>query len=209
MAKLFVSNKDESVRMFDSDILDSVSRIHWTVPLIIYVPVILIFLGLSIFSYEMAALSIALLYICGIFTWTFVEYILHRFAFHYQPKTEWGKRFHFMFHGVHHDYPNDSKRLVMVPSVSIPLAALFYGIFWLILGTETTAPFFAGFVSGYLAYDMIHYATHHNPAKNKLFLKIKHHHMKHHFKEPDKGYGVSQPLWDYVFGTNYPKKWEK
>ena len=106
-------------------------------------------------------------------------------------------------HGVHHDYPNDSKRLVLPPSVSIPLAVLFYFLFNALLGPALAAPFYAGFVTGYLVYDMIHYAVHHADIKSKWFIELKTHHLKHHFKDPDKGYGVSSKIWDKIVGTDY------
>ena len=111
-----------------------------------------------------------------------------------------------MMHGVHHDYPNDSKRLVLPPSVSIPLASLFFGVYWLVLGPVTTWPFFGGFILGYILYDEIHYATHHAPMKFGWWQKVKHHHVLHHYHDPEKGFGVSSPLWDIVFGTLNPTK---
>ena len=108
-----------------------------------------------------------------------------------------------MFHGVHHDYPNDSMRLVMPPSVSLPLAALFYLLFRLIMGPVNVAPFFAGFLLGYLFYDITHYALHHFAIKKKFWLDLKQHHMKHHYKSPDEGFGVSQSWWDTVFRTQF------
>jgi len=134
MAKNFVSNKDETVRMFKSDFMEAFSRVHFTVPLIIYVPVILVFLYFSIMIYNISALDLITLFIGGLFTWTLAEYLLHRFVFHYNAKSEFGKKIHFIFHGVHHDYPSDSRRLVMPPSVSIPLAVIFYFIFSQIFG---------------------------------------------------------------------------
>jgi sterol desaturase/sphingolipid hydroxylase (fatty acid hydroxylase superfamily) len=115
-------------------------------------------------------------------------------------------KIHFIFHGVHHDYPSDSKRLVMPPSVSIPLAVLFYFLFKLILGGTLVAPFFVGFIAGYLFYDITHYAVHHFNIRNKFWLAIKKHHIRHHFENPELGFGVSSPLWDEIIGTNFPKK---
>jgi len=94
----------------------------------------------------------------------------------------------------------------MPASVSIPLASLFYFLFYNILGSNLLMPFFAGFISGYLFYDMTHYAIHHYNMKNKFWLAIKNHHMLHHYKHDDKGFGVSQPAWDYVFKTTFPEK---
>ena len=206
MVKKFVSNKDETVRMFENDFLEAFSKVHFTVPLFIYLPVVSYFLYRSVVSYSLMFITIFSLFILGTFVWTLTEYTLHRFIFHFVPSSEWGKKMHFIFHGVHHDYPNDSKRLVMPPSVSIPLAVLFYFLFKLILGQILVAPYFVGFIIGYLFYDMTHYAIHHYNMHNKFWLFIKNHHMKHHYKDPTKGFGVSSPLWDDIIGTNFPKE---
>lgn len=205
MAKNYISNKDETVRMFENDFLEALSRVHWTVPLWLYVPVVLFFLYRSFFVFYLGIGDVVLYFLIGIFVWTLTEYLLHRFIFHFNAKSKLGKRIHFMFHGVHHDYPKDSKRLVMPPSVSIPLALLFYFLFYNIFGPLLVAPFFAGFIVGYIFYDITHYAIHHFNMKSKFWLAIKNHHMLHHYKHSDKGFGVSQPAWDHVFGTTYPK----
>jgi sterol desaturase/sphingolipid hydroxylase (fatty acid hydroxylase superfamily) len=208
MPKNFVSNKDETVRMFDNDILEALSRVHPAVPAIIYLPVISYFAFRSIVIYELSAGVIVAYILLGIFIWTFTEYSLHRFVFHYQPKSWIGEKIHFIFHGVHHDYPSDSRRLVMPPSVSIPLAVLFYFLFEAILGAVAVSTFFIGFLIGYLFYDLTHYAIHHFNMHNKFWLAIKNHHMRHHYLNPGRGFGVSSPLWDGVIGTNFPKKTE-
>jgi sterol desaturase/sphingolipid hydroxylase (fatty acid hydroxylase superfamily) len=106
---------------------------------------------------------------------------------------------------IHHEYPQDSLRLVMPPVLSIPLAVLFYfGFAWLLPG-RMFAPFFLGFGLGYLCYDMIHYSVHHLPLTGKVGQILKRHHLTHHFKEENRGFGVSSPLWDYIFGTTFSK----
>jgi sterol desaturase/sphingolipid hydroxylase (fatty acid hydroxylase superfamily) len=209
MAKNYVSNKDETVRMFKSDFFEALSKVHFTVPLFIYVPVILFFLYQSIWVFELKILSIFSLIIIGMFVWTLTEYTLHRFIFHFQPKSKFGQRIHFIFHGVHHDYPNDSRRLVMPPGVSIPLAVFFYFLFKFILGSAFVSPFFIGFLIGYLFYDITHYAIHHFNMHSKFWLALKNHHVKHHYQDPDKGYGVSSPIWDIIIGTNFSVKDKK
>ena len=206
MAKNFVSNKDETVRMFKSDFFEVLSKVHFTVPLYIYVPVIAYFLYRSIGMFHLSSFNILVYILFGAFIWTITEYTLHRFIFHFPAKSEFGKKIHFIFHGVHHDYPSDTKRLVMPPSVSIPLALMFYYLFNAILGEILVAPFFVGFIIGYLVYDLGHYAIHHYNMHNKILLAIKNHHMRHHFQDPEKGFGVSSPLWDKVIGTDFPKK---
>lgn len=206
MPKNFVSNKDETVRMFKSNFMEALSRVHPSVPLIIYVPVILVMLYYSIFVHKIELLSIIGLIIFGIFIWSITEYLLHRFIFHWELKSKWGQRIHFIFHGVHHDYPSDSRRLVMPPSVSIPLAIIFYLLFQYLIGDVSVYPFFAGFLVGYLFYDMTHYAIHHFNMHSKFWLMIKNHHMRHHYQDSMKGFGVSSPTWDKVFRTDFPPK---
>ncbi len=206
MPKNFVSNKDETVRMFKNDFLEALSRVHPSVPLIIYVPVILYMFYLSVFTYSVGVLSIIGLFVFGIFIWTITEYLLHRFIFHWELKSKIGAKIHFIFHGVHHDYPSDSRRLVMPPSVSIPLAVLFYFLFKALIGEISVFPFFAGFLTGYLFYDITHYAIHHFNMHSKFWLMIKNHHMRHHYLDSHKGYGVSTPIWDIIIGTNFPPK---
>lgn len=206
MTKNFVTNKDVTVRMFKSDIMESFSRVHPAVPLIIYLPAIFYFCYRSIFIAQFSFIKIISLIVFGIFVWTLTEYSLHRFIFHHKFKSQFGEKIHFIFHGVHHDYPMDSRRLVMPPSVSIPLAALFYYVFLLIFGSFLVAPFFVGFLVGYLFYDMTHYAVHHFNIRNKFWLALKKHHIRHHFQDPDKGYGVSSPIWDKIIGTDFLSK---
>lgn len=208
MPKLYISNKDETARMFDNNLLETLSRVHWSVPLYIFLPIILLSLYYSIFQFEIPVTELIFYFILGLIVWTFTEYALHRFIFHFNAKSELGKKIHFMFHGVHHAYPKDSKRLVMPPSVSIPLATMFFILFYYLVGRQYVTPFFAGFILGYLFYDLTHYAIHHYNMKNKFWLAIKNHHMLHHYKYDDKGFGVSQPTWDYIFGTTFPGKEE-
>lgn len=204
MAKNYVSNKDESARLFQSDFLEIFTHVHPTIPLMVYVPVI------AYFMYQgwgvLTGAEIVVAFLGGVLVWTLTEYLLHRFVFHYEPTTNWGKQLHFLMHGVHHDYPNDSLRLVMPPVVSLPLALLFYAVFMVLLGDMLIWSFFPGFLLGYLWYDMLHYATHHFAMKNQVALWVKQHHMRHHYQTDDFNYGVSSPLWDFVFGTYQPKQ---
>jgi len=205
MAKNFVSNNDETVVMFKNPFLEKLSRIHWSVPLFMYVPIAFYFLYRALFVSHLDVLSVIGFYIGGIIVWTLLEYVLHRFVFHAHFPGKLGARISFIVHGVHHDYPKDSKRLVMVPSISIPLAVIFYTLFYLLLGPVYSSPAFAGLLTGYLIYDMTHYAIHHYNTKSPFWLSLKKHHSIHHYSESDRGYGVSTKLWDHIFRTMFRK----
>jgi 4-hydroxysphinganine ceramide fatty acyl 2-hydroxylase len=206
MAKNFISNSQESTRMFKSDLLEALSKVHFMVPVYLFVPVILGSTYLALFVKNIGILTYLEFFFIGLFVWTFTEYIMHRFVFHYVPKNKIGLRLHFIFHGVHHDYPSDAKRLVLPPSVSIPLATGFYFLFDAILPPNYIFGFFPGFILGYLFYDISHYAIHHFNFKGNIWKKIKQHHMQHHYQSPDRGYGVSSPLWDKIFRSDFIKK---
>ena len=197
MAK-FVSNKNETIRLFKNPVLEYFSHIHPVTPLIVFVPVLLILFYLG--AAATGILTGIICFIAGIVLWSLTEYVIHRWAFHYDPKSETGKRIHFLVHGIHHDYPRDATRLVMPLLVSIPLALFFYFLFQAIFGVHHLS-IFSGFIFGYVSYDSIHYATHHFEMKGKVGKFLKTYHLRHHYGDDHTAYGVSNPLWDYVFGT--------
>jgi dihydroceramide fatty acyl 2-hydroxylase len=190
--------------LFKSRFLDFFSRIHPAVPALIYVPVIVALVWLGV-DRGAGAVESVLLVLAGLFLWTLAEYWLHRKLFHWEPDHPIGSRMHFIIHGVHHDHPNDKMRLVMPPGASIPLALLFFGAFWLVFGSPTAYPIFAGFLVGYLTYDYMHYYLHHFVPKSNLGKRLREQHMRHHFQDHRYGYGVSSPILDVVFGT-LPRK---
>ncbi len=198
MVPKVVSTKNESIRMFHNSFLESLSHIHPATPLVVFVPVIIWFLYRSWVGHSIG--DFIVFYGAGLLFWTFLEYVMHRGFFHFSFSSRLGKAIHFLFHGVHHATPNDATRLVMPLSVSVPLAFLVYGLFKFLFGLHAD-PLFAGIVTGYLAYDMIHFAVHHFPMKNPVARFLKQHHLKHHFTNDENYFGVSNPLWDYVFGT--------
>src|SRR5690606_1071342 len=124
--KLYVSNSTESSRMFKNDFLESLTKIHYSVPLIFWIPVICYFVYKAHIIGELSSGKVALYFFYGLAFWTLAEYILHRWVFHFEPRSNWGKRIHFIFHGVHHDYPKDRLRLVMPLTANLPMAAIRY-----------------------------------------------------------------------------------
>lgn len=190
----------ESPRMFESDFIDAFSRIPWFAVPILYVPLIIGMFAGGIAYYGIGLLPSIGLFLGGLFVWSLTEYWLHRTLFHWVPKASWGPRFHFLLHGVHHDYVNDRLRLVMPPAASLALAAVFLPAYWAILGS-LAMPFFSGKMAGYLAYDMIHYYTHHGRPSSTWMKRLRAHHMNHHHNKEGRKYGVSSTLWDHVFGT--------
>lgn len=207
--KLYVSNSQESIRLFESPLMEALSKVHFSVPIFIFVPVIAYFGYLAIASDQLSATDIFAWFMLGLLGWTLVEYVMHRFIFHFHPTSDWGKKLHFIFHGIHHDYPCDRLRLVLPPSVSIPLATGFYYLWKFLIPSPGLYAYFSAFILGYLVYDMFHYAIHHLDVKGKLWNQLKTHHLKHHYVDPEKGFGVSSPLWDYLVRSNFKEQKEE
>ncbi len=203
--------REPQIRLFRSDLLEFFTRVHPLVVVLVWLPVIAWFAVAAWRGMPTTGMTPAMLLIAGgvgVLVWTLVEYVLHRFVFHFSPRrpTPWLRRILFLFHGIHHVQPWDKTRLVMPPAVSVPLALLFYLVFdqvvavWL-AAPAWLAPVFAGFLSGYLVYDLLHYATHHLPLRGPIGRRLKRHHLMHHHATPDQRFGVTSPLWDLVFRT--------
>ena len=186
--------------MFDSDLLDRLSRVHPAVPVVIFLPAIVVLFALAVG--RVSALGIVGLAAGGYLFWSLSEYWIHRAIFHFEPEeSQLGARFHWIIHGVHHDHPNDPLRLVMPPSVSVPLSSLFVLGFYAVLGSPLFLPFAAGFLGGYLIYDMTHYHLHHHKPKTWVGRRLRELHMRHHFQDHTHGFGISAPYWDKAFRT--------
>ncbi|NIP57992.1 MAG: hypothetical protein GWM92_07065 [Gemmatimonadetes bacterium] len=219
--------QDPTVRMFEKEWMEKLSRVHPLVPHALFVPVVafMVWRSLSLGTGALATTGLALL---GLLAWTVTEFLLHRYVFHEIATEEiersvarkahrlapdqpivpnldgWREKFYFVAHGVHHEFPSDPRRLVMPPSVSVPLAVLFWLLFSALLGPAATPAFFAGFVVGYLIYDSFHFAIHFIRPGGRTevaMYRMGKGHMRHHFSDNTKDYGVSSPLWDLLVGT--------
>jgi dihydroceramide fatty acyl 2-hydroxylase len=186
--------------MFQSRVLDFFTRVHPVVPVLIFVPAIAATLAWSL--RETTVLATAALTVGGYLIWTLFEYWLHRIVFHFEPDDGLGARMHWIIHGVHHDHPNDPLRLVMPPAVSVPVAAAILALLYLAFGSGAAPGLGAGFLAGYLLYDLMHYYLHHFTPRGRLGRVLRERHMRHHFQDDKRGFGISAPYWDEVFGTS-------
>ena len=148
--------------------------------------------------------SIAVWAALGVLCWTLLEYLLHRFVFHFEPNpaSELQRDASWLIHGIHHDYPWDRDRLVMPPTVTALIAVTVWFLFrW--LGPAEHA-WMAGMVGGYVWYDLTHYYLHHAAPTTAFGKWLRRYHLVHHFQTPEVRYGITTPLWDLVFRT-YPR----
>lgn len=197
-----------SGKLFNNSKLELLTRTHPAVILVMYIPLCTYLLWYFHNYIQPSFILLSCVFLAGVFSWTFFEYILHRFLFHLVSDAGWMKRFSYIVHGIHHEYPKDKQRLVMPPVPSIILAATFFIFFRLIMGSFVFA-FFSGFMIGYLSYAMIHYSMHAFRAPKNAFKFFWEYHNIHHYKHSDKAFGVSSPLWDHIFGTYPPAQVKK
>jgi sterol desaturase/sphingolipid hydroxylase (fatty acid hydroxylase superfamily) len=186
--------------MFESRWLDALSRVHPAVPVVIFAPVIGLLTAWGLANTSLPAMLG--LIVGGYLFWSLFEYWLHRIVFHFEPADGIGSRLHWIIHGVHHDHPNDPLRLVMPPAVSVPLSMIVFAVLYLIFGPDHAPGIGAGFFTGYLVYDMTHYYLHHSRPRGRLGRILRERHMRHHFQDETRGFGISAPYWDDVFGTS-------
>jgi 4-hydroxysphinganine ceramide fatty acyl 2-hydroxylase len=136
----------------------------------------------------------------GLFFWTLLEWVLHR-AMHVKVKAQTVTRFQDEAHLVHHREPHDVEHSVVSLRGSVPLALLFFAGAWLAFREIPAALLVhAGILSGYLFYEFVHVAAH---AKWRLPIinALTRYHNRHHFESWNRTFGVTSPLWDWVFGT--------
>lgn len=191
----------DSIRLFKNTFWERFTHVNPLVPLLLWGPVITLLIYRSITLHAVSSLGLLLYGFLGLFFWTLTEYALHRFIFHFPATSPLGKRLVYIAHGLHHEDPVDPTRLVMPPLPAMIYASILFWIFRIILGPVSVETFMAFFLIGYLAYDYTHYYVHFATPKNTVGKFLKRYHMQHHFADYEAKWGVSNPFWDYVFGT--------
>lgn len=200
-----IQNKGQA-RLFKSSYMETMTKTHPVVIYSMYLPVIafMLYYGLAYKSLTLTQ-EIALLFAGALF-WSLFEYVMHRYVFHMVVESDRAKKVIYTMHGVHHEFPRDKERLFMPPVPSVIVASLVFAGIYAVLGWHALA-FFPGFLFGYLMYGSMHYAIHAFAPPKYLKALWRNHHL-HHYKTPDKGFGVSSVIWDVVFGT-VPRKEEQ
>jgi sterol desaturase/sphingolipid hydroxylase (fatty acid hydroxylase superfamily) len=201
-----VKPKNKGTRqLFENPVLEKLTRTHISIPLSIFVVYSTSLLYWSITHTTLTVWATVGMFFLGLFTFTWVEYITHRYVFHMKTYSELRKKIQYTMHGVHHEFPKDKDRLAMPPLLSVTISTVLLLLFRLVLHDLVFA-FLPGFLVGYACYLSIHYMVHaFQPPKN-FMKKLWVNHSMHHYRDGDMIFGVSSPLWDYVYGTIREKK---
>jgi sterol desaturase/sphingolipid hydroxylase (fatty acid hydroxylase superfamily) len=207
MEKKKIHNKGQA-RLFKNKYLEMLTKTH---PLVIwgmYIPIIGYFLYYAHTEIGFSISAVTIVFFIGMAFWSFFEYIAHRYIFHWISEKKSVQKFAYTLHGNHHEYPRDRQRLFMPPIPSLLFSAVLIGIFYLVM-REYMFAFYPGFILGYLLYASMHYAIHAWAPPFKWMKPLWRNHHLHHYKNEEKGFGVSSTVWDHVFGTTFDLKSEK
>lgn len=186
--------------LFSNPILERLSRTHIALPVSLFSILSVGILYFAIAEKKLPLLSIASLFVAGFLFFTLLEYLAHRYFFHMEPTNKVKTKLQYAVHGIHHEFPKDKDRLAMPPLLALVYATLFFLVFRLLLG-EYIYAFLPGMLLGYATYISIHYLVHAYQPPQNIFKTLWVHHAVHHYKDHTVAFGVSSPLWDYVFRT--------
>jgi len=190
--------------LFNNPILERLSRTNTAIPVSIFLSFSAFLMVWGFIYSQYSALTQILVFFIGLLLFSLIEYQVHRYVFHMITNTRLREKIQYLFHGVHHEFPKDTSRLAMPPVVSVVIVTLLYFTFKLIMG-DYTYGFLPGFITGYSLYLIVHYVVHAYQPPNNFLKALWINHGIHHYKDHERAFGVSSPLWDYVFRTT-PKK---
>jgi sterol desaturase/sphingolipid hydroxylase (fatty acid hydroxylase superfamily) len=140
----------------------------------------------------------------GLLLWTLLEYGLHRFVFHIQIPVP-NLRLREMLnasHLSHHASPRDPTKVLVHPVYGLLISLILYGALYVVSGSLfSAAGILTGIWMGFLYYEAVHYRVHFSLSGSGLVARQRRAHFYHHFTNNKRCFGVTTPLWDYVFGT--------
>ncbi|XP_077165956.1 fatty acid 2-hydroxylase [Paroedura picta] len=217
---------DRPIRLFHSDIIESLSKTAWYTVIAVWIPVVIylscycytslannevrLFTSITTkYSIRIYKYYFPVIFVAGMFTWSFLEYSIHRFLFHMTPPSSsyYLITLHFMLHGQHHKSPFDASRLVFPPPAAGLIIYALYVFINSVFPEAFATTLFAGGLFGYVLYDMTHYYLHYgSPEKGTYMYKLKAYHVKHHFEHQKAGFGITSTFWDHPFQTRIPEE---
>ncbi|MGB1217316.1 MAG: sterol desaturase family protein [Saprospiraceae bacterium] len=198
--KLFISNKEMPEGTMEKEVFPGFYILKPIIPFLVFSPITIGMILLSVLYVKMLWWQILLGFGSAFVFWTVFEYMMHRYLFHWEPKSAFWQKFIYTIHQGHHDYPNDNRLMLVGPVVSVPAFLMIWGIAFLIVG-HYTHPFMAGMATCYMFYDWLHFASHNENYKNTWFQMMKSHHMRHHYEDNDKNFAFTTLIWDIIMQT--------
>ena len=148
-------------------------------------------------------------FLAGVFVWTFVEYLAHRYVLHGVFPDAPGVRhlLHARFDGLHwehHKRPWDGHHINGTIGDTLPLVGPATALSFL-LPVHTLPVFLAGLLQAYVLEEWVHQSVHMYDFRDPYFRYIKRHHAYHHTESgSERAFGLTNAGWDAAFGTPIP-----
>ena len=138
----------------------------------------------------------------GLLTWSLYEYSAHRWVLHRVPKKHGFNLPGNITHLTHHANPHSLRRLTVQLNESIPISAGYCVLALIVTGSWQSATFlYTGLIAGYFFYEYLDFQAHHGAGRNRVIRYFRANHLLHHHYDAKVRYGVTSPLFDYIFGT--------
>lgn len=131
----------------------------------------------------------------GALSWTFFEYLLHRFVLHQMPPFA-------AMHDAHHQAPLAFVGTPTWLSMGVILGVVFLPT-WALGSFNAGSALAIGVMAGFFWYGVVHHAIHYRrprPIATRLLLASRRH-AQHHYSSQSGNFGVTTSFWDHVFGT--------
>jgi len=192
------------LRFFSLGREEALTRAHPIVPFLLAGPLIGGLLDQARFDGRLGGGALWAALGAGVLLWTFVEYAMHRWLFHWPVRPDAPRSLRLgmlLVHGHHHLVPDDPHRLVATPIQLGGLLLLVHGVLTVTVGPPWSGPLLAGFLLGYLAYEALHFRAHHVRPRTRIARALAGHHLRHHATDGDRRWGISTPLWDWILRT--------
>ena len=163
---------------------------------------ILVFYFIILVKSEVAFYRIGTYFLIGLFSWSFFEYIVHRFGYHKRTKSKKVQWFLDAFHLHHHNNLMDYRVLNAGFLLIYPLTIILLGaVYMLTNNLDNVSSFGLGMTLYYLFYEYVHYQIHKKRHQKGYLNKFQKYHLHHHYKNWNKNYGNTITLWDKIFKT--------
>ena len=195
------------VKQTRSERNQQVDRFELYKPFIFYTAV-LSFMQLAVVrSNESSLPSAGALFVAGLLTWGLYEYVVHRWVLHREPKADGFNLPGNLTHLRHHADPNSLQRLNVQLSESVPVCVVYYLLAWALTGSwQAATHLFTGLIAGYFFYEYLDFQAHHGTSRGRLTRYFRKYHLQHHHYDASVRFGVTSPLFDYLFGTFHIEK---
>lgn len=177
--------------------VETLSRTNTYAAVGTYIVVAALSFGYGSIYLELSLLAKLGLLMSGLLLFSLTEYLVHRYVYHFKKIGPFRNRAYDL-HDFHHHHPKDKKRLAMPIPVAILIALFLLAVFRIAAG-HFGQLLFSGFMLGYAGYLLLHYLIHILGPVNRVMKYLWIHHSVHHFKDDHRAYGVSSPLWDWIF----------